>query len=269
MLTAEVAESRTRAAAASCASSTSGSRAAPDHVHEEGGISGSPHYLAPERARRGRPRSRTDVYALGVLGYLMFTGTLPFDGDIIERADGAHRQDRRRRSPSAAAKPIDDAHRGAGRARDGEGARRSPRERGRVPLRAQHGDGHAGHGPAPREGQRRDPLGERARARRSRGVRALAAATSAAVGRQAPWRSRIRRSRSSIGARGHDRRYPRSRIPRSASYIPGLVRAVRAVAFELQADRTACARSSAAPARTSLEIIVCSRRSEWRARRSR
>ncbi|MGE5185034.1 MAG: protein kinase domain-containing protein [Acidobacteriota bacterium] len=55
-----------------------------DHVHEEGGISGSPHYLAPERAAGGAPSVATDIYALGVLGYLLFTGTLPFDGSVVE-----------------------------------------------------------------------------------------------------------------------------------------------------------------------------------------
>jgi serine/threonine-protein kinase len=56
----------------------------PDHVEEEGGVSGSPHYLAPERAA-GKPASvSSDVYALGVLGYLLFTGTLPYEGSVVE-----------------------------------------------------------------------------------------------------------------------------------------------------------------------------------------
>ncbi len=55
-----------------------------DHVHEEGGVSGSPHYLAPERAAGGAASIATDIYALGVLGYLLFTGTLPFDGSVVE-----------------------------------------------------------------------------------------------------------------------------------------------------------------------------------------
>ncbi|HUS27152.1 MAG TPA: serine/threonine-protein kinase [Kofleriaceae bacterium] len=56
----------------------------PDHGEEETGVSGSPHYLAPERAAGGPPSVASDIYALGVLGYLMFTGTLPFDGSVVE-----------------------------------------------------------------------------------------------------------------------------------------------------------------------------------------
>ncbi|HEX8107454.1 MAG TPA: serine/threonine-protein kinase [Kofleriaceae bacterium] len=48
------------------------------------GLNGSPHYLAPERAAGGPPSVAADIYALGVLGYLMLTGTLPFDGSVIE-----------------------------------------------------------------------------------------------------------------------------------------------------------------------------------------
>ena len=55
----------------------------PDGTEEEQ-ISGSPHYLAPERAAGGPPSVAADIYALGVLGYLMLTGTLPFDGNVVE-----------------------------------------------------------------------------------------------------------------------------------------------------------------------------------------
>jgi eukaryotic-like serine/threonine-protein kinase len=55
-----------------------------EHHEEETGVSGSPHYLAPERAAGGPPSVASDIYALGVLGYLMFTGTLPFEGSVVE-----------------------------------------------------------------------------------------------------------------------------------------------------------------------------------------
>jgi serine/threonine protein kinase len=47
-------------------------------------INGSPHYIAPERALGAAPSKGADVYALGVLAYLMLTGTMPFDGEPIE-----------------------------------------------------------------------------------------------------------------------------------------------------------------------------------------
>jgi serine/threonine protein kinase len=47
-------------------------------------VSGSPHYLAPERAAGGPPSVAADVYALGVLAYLLLTSTLPFDGNVVE-----------------------------------------------------------------------------------------------------------------------------------------------------------------------------------------
>jgi serine/threonine-protein kinase len=54
-----------------------------DAGHDET-VSGSPHYLAPERAGGAPASVATDIYALGVLGYLLLTGTLPFDGTIVE-----------------------------------------------------------------------------------------------------------------------------------------------------------------------------------------
>jgi serine/threonine protein kinase len=55
----------------------------PEHGPEEG-VSGSPHYLAPERAAGGPASVSSDVYALGVLGYLLLTGTLPYEGGVVE-----------------------------------------------------------------------------------------------------------------------------------------------------------------------------------------
>jgi serine/threonine protein kinase len=55
-----------------------------EHVSEEGTVSGSPHYLAPERAAGGAATVITDIYALGILGYLLFAGSLPFDGTVME-----------------------------------------------------------------------------------------------------------------------------------------------------------------------------------------
>jgi serine/threonine-protein kinase len=58
----------------------------PDHdeAHGADGVSGSPHYLAPERCAGGPPSVHSDIYALGVLGYLLLTGGLPYDGSVVE-----------------------------------------------------------------------------------------------------------------------------------------------------------------------------------------
>lgn len=48
----------------------------------EGSILGSPEYMSPEQAS-GRPvDARSDLYALGMILYRLFTGTLPFTGDL-------------------------------------------------------------------------------------------------------------------------------------------------------------------------------------------
>jgi serine/threonine protein kinase len=51
---------------------------------EEDGVHGSPHYLAPERAAGAPASVSSDVYALGVLGYLLLAGSLPFNGSVTE-----------------------------------------------------------------------------------------------------------------------------------------------------------------------------------------
>lgn len=54
---------------------------------------GTPHYLAPEQAdskRWGEITPLCDVYALGVVGYEMLTGQLPYDGDSIVSLMLAH-----------------------------------------------------------------------------------------------------------------------------------------------------------------------------------
>lgn len=71
-------------------------------------VTGSPHYLAPERCAGGPATTATDIYALGVLGFLLFTNTLPYDGSVMDVLM-AHIQ---QPVPTIAARrnePVDDA----------------------------------------------------------------------------------------------------------------------------------------------------------------
>ncbi len=49
-------------------------------IRDDGRVSGTPEYLAPERVLRGPASVVADVYALGVLGYFVLTTSLPFQG---------------------------------------------------------------------------------------------------------------------------------------------------------------------------------------------
>jgi hypothetical protein len=55
-----------------------------------GGILGTPYYMAPEQWATGKINPRSDLYALGVMVYLMLTGHVPFTGDTPPRIMYAH-----------------------------------------------------------------------------------------------------------------------------------------------------------------------------------
>ncbi|HEX4451342.1 MAG TPA: serine/threonine-protein kinase [Kofleriaceae bacterium] len=74
----------------------------------EDGISGSPHYIAPERAQGGPATPLTDVYALGVLGFVLLTHTVPFDGNVMEILT-AHVQQQAPTLSSRRGEQLDDA----------------------------------------------------------------------------------------------------------------------------------------------------------------
>jgi serine/threonine protein kinase len=48
-----------------------------------GQVIGTPHYMSPEQAKGGGVDGRSDQYALGIVGYQMVTGRLPFGEDSI------------------------------------------------------------------------------------------------------------------------------------------------------------------------------------------
>jgi protein kinase-like protein len=59
------------------ARSTSGTR-------NTGSLSGTPHYVAPERIRGDEASPSSDIYGLGVLFYEVITGKVPWDGNVAQ-----------------------------------------------------------------------------------------------------------------------------------------------------------------------------------------
>ncbi len=55
-----------------------------------GRIAGTPYFMSPEQAKSQKVDGRSDIYSLGVLFYLMVTGTLPFMSDSPVDVLAAH-----------------------------------------------------------------------------------------------------------------------------------------------------------------------------------
>jgi len=53
-------------------------------VRQTGSLSGTPHYVAPERIRGEEPSPSSDIYGLGVLFYELTTGKVPWDGNVAQ-----------------------------------------------------------------------------------------------------------------------------------------------------------------------------------------
>jgi serine/threonine-protein kinase len=67
------------------------SAAGGDKVTTVGMAVGTPHYMAPEQAMgQGTIDARADIYALGILGYEMLAGRLPFQSDTAQGILAAH-----------------------------------------------------------------------------------------------------------------------------------------------------------------------------------
>lgn len=55
-------------------------------VTKTGFVSGTYEFMSPEQIMAGAPDHRTDIYALGLITFLMLTGTLPFAGETAEHS---------------------------------------------------------------------------------------------------------------------------------------------------------------------------------------
>jgi len=69
-----------------------------DHLTVTGRQPGTPSYMAPELWREEEPSAATDIYALGILTFLVLTGELPFTGNTWLTCAGLHLT---RRPPAA------------------------------------------------------------------------------------------------------------------------------------------------------------------------
>jgi hypothetical protein len=75
----------------------SGERKETTRLTQTGMIVGTPQYMSPEQLLSESPSEKTDVYALGLLGYELLTGRGPFDATTPHELIAAHLRDTPRR----------------------------------------------------------------------------------------------------------------------------------------------------------------------------
>src|SRR3954466_15963842 len=79
-----------------------------DHMHGAEIRNGTPAYMAPEQLTGAEVSAQSDLYAVGLILYEMFTGKMPFEADTIAEMTRL-RQESRVTPPTTLTKDLDKA----------------------------------------------------------------------------------------------------------------------------------------------------------------
>ncbi|MCA9605592.1 MAG: serine/threonine protein kinase [Myxococcales bacterium] len=75
-------------------------------ITREGAILGTPHYMAPEVIRGATTEPRSDIYALGCVGFFLLTGEQVFEGNTIVEVCSKHMSDAPPRASARRGEPL-------------------------------------------------------------------------------------------------------------------------------------------------------------------